>query len=259
MSFDAALTLVPNARRDHSWYAAFLLATGGQREEMEALRLARARAEAKPEDLSAQIALGIFLYVAREFEEAEEFLLELIERFPESWLAQLVLACVYLAGDRAVEALVTIEEAYAILNRQSELSEPFDNVFPGLFNLCCLRGGDDGNKHVARESMSSASTSDYWAVYHVQNVADEVPEGIWKPEPGHSDRHIPYWTPLQLALGNMGLGDMEAAIAALAGAVDEGDPLTIWLRRLPLFDELRGDPAFQALIARMNFPSLSLK
>ena len=75
---------------------------------------------------------------------------------------------------------------------------------------------------------------------------------------GHFDTYIPYWTPLQLALGLIGLEEKESAIAALTRAVSEGDPLTAWLRLLPLFDPLRGDPAFQALIERMNFPSPSL-
>jgi tetratricopeptide (TPR) repeat protein len=67
-SFDAALAIAPNRTRDHSWYAGFLLATG---REKEALRLVRSRAEERPEDLSAQIALGLFLYATRRVDEAE--------------------------------------------------------------------------------------------------------------------------------------------------------------------------------------------
>lgn len=260
-SFDAALAIAPHRTRDHSWYGGFLLATG---REKEALQLARSRAEEKPEDLSAQMALGVFLYVARRFEEAEEFLGEVTLLFPKSWLSRIVQACVYLADDRALEATLSIEDAYTILSEQSEYSEPFDNIFPGLFNLCRLRAGSAAGEYVPRVSMrtvESACGSDSWAVYQKgeERAAVDADGDRWVPEPGHSDKHIPYWTPLQLALGCMGLGQTESAIQMLTRAVGEGDPLTMWLQLLPLFDPLRGDPAFQALIKRMNFPSLSLK
>jgi Tfp pilus assembly protein PilF len=256
-SFDKAVALAPNAKRDHPWYAGFLLAIGGRRQEMEALRLARARAEAKPEDASAQVALGFFLYLVRQFDQADEFLCETIARFPQSLLARIVLACVHLAKDNAVEALVIIEQAHAIQDEHVPRGSFRDNVFPGLYHLCSLRYYGESNIHRSRESIEKAVGLDRTAVYEVRHDAGEIPgepgdyEG-W--DPGHFDTYIPYWTPLQLALGLMALEEKEAAIAALTRAVREGDPLTVFLRRLPLFDEIRGDAAFKSLIDGMNFP-----
>jgi tetratricopeptide (TPR) repeat protein len=253
-SFDAALQSAPNRTRGHSWYSGFLLATGNER---EALRLARSRVDENPDDLSAQIALGLFLYVTRRFQEAEEFLIEIAASFPKSWLARIVQACVYLARDQELEALVSVEQAHTILDNQSDNPPLRDNVFPGLLNLCQLLGGAEGGKHVARESMKRAIGHDSTAVHEVRHAAGEVPGDYDGWDPGEFDTHIPYWTPLQLALGFMRLGDAESANQALTRAVSEGDPLTAWLHLLPLFDPLRGDPAFQALIKRMNFPAPS--
>jgi tetratricopeptide (TPR) repeat protein len=251
-SFDAALQIAPNRTRDHAWYAGFLVAIG---REKEALQVTRSRVEERPDDLSAQIALGLFLYVTRRFGEAEAYLNEVAGSFPASWLARIVQACVYLARDQEVEALVSVEQAHTILVNQSDNPPLHDNVFPGLLNLCRWRGGTEGDKHVARETMKRAIGLDRSAVHEVRHNAGEVPGDYEGWDPGEFDTHIPYWTPLQLALGFMGLGEAESAIQALTRAVSEGDPLTAWLHLLPLFDPLRGDPAFEALIKRMNFPS----
>jgi len=131
-----------------------------------------------------------------------------------------------------------------------------ENVFPGLLNLCRMRGGAEGDKHLARESIKRAIGLDRSAVHEVRHATGEVPGDYEGWDPGEFDTHIPYWTPLQLALGHMGLGDTESAIQALTRAVSEGDPLTVWLHLLPLFDPLRDNPAFQALIKRMNLTAL---
>jgi tetratricopeptide (TPR) repeat protein len=253
-SFDAALALAPNRTRDHSWYAGFLLAVG---REKEALQLTRARAGESPDDLSAQIALRLFLYVTRQFEEAEEFLSEVAASFPKSWLARIVQACVYLARGGTLEAILSIEEAYTILCEQSEYSESRNKVFAGLFNLCRLSGGAESDGHVARESMKRAIGHDATAVHEVRHDAGEVPGDYEGWEPGQFDSFIPDWTPPQLALGFIGLEEKESAISALTRAVNEGDPWAAWLHLLPLLDPLRDDPAFRAHIERMNFPSLS--
>ena len=59
------------------------------------------------------------LHVARRFEEADEFLSEVVERCPQSWLARIVLECVHLVGCDPFEALLSIDEAHRILSEQS--------------------------------------------------------------------------------------------------------------------------------------------
>lgn len=59
----------------------------------------------------------------------------------------------------------------------------------------------------------------------------------------------------QLALVHIGLGDTEAAMEALQQAYREHATLLSYLKMDPRFDPLRGDPRFQDLLRRMNFPA----
>ena len=52
----------------------------------------------------------------------------------------------------------------------------------------------------------------------------------------------------------LGLGDHEQAISWLQVAADERDGMMPFLPTSSMFDPLRDDPRFQALLRRMNFP-----
>jgi tetratricopeptide (TPR) repeat protein len=245
-SFDAAIAIAPGLARDHSWYAGFLMA-GGRDED--ALRLARSRAGERPQDDSAQIALGFFLYLARRFDEAEECLNEVIGNFPKSWLAGIVLACVDLAKDSAVDGLVRIRLTHRLLCELNERSPQRNEVFPGLINLCRLRHWEEADHRLAREDLKSAFSWDRWSASEKKGG---VLPGDADEKPGHYDIQIRFWTPLQIALGFIGLEKKESAIEALSRAMDEGDPLAVLFPRLPLLDPLRGEPAFQELVKRVD-------
>ena len=53
----------------------------------------------------------------------------------------------------------------------------------------------------------------------------------------------------------LGLGDHDQAISWLERAAEERDGLYTWLIALFVFDPLRSDPRFQALLKKMNFPA----
>ena len=57
-----------------------------------------------------------------------------------------------------------------------------------------------------------------------------------------------------LAWASLGLGDNDQAISWLQQAADERDGQMAFLNTWFLFDPLRSDPRFQALLRRMNFP-----
>ena len=52
----------------------------------------------------------------------------------------------------------------------------------------------------------------------------------------------------------IGLGDYEQAISHLEQAAEERDGQMAWLKVAFVYDPLRSDPRFQALLRRMNFP-----
>ena len=58
----------------------------------------------------------------------------------------------------------------------------------------------------------------------------------------------------QLALVHIGLGETEPAMEALQRAYREHSTLLCYLKMDPRFDRLHGDPQFQDLLRRMNFP-----
>ena len=57
-----------------------------------------------------------------------------------------------------------------------------------------------------------------------------------------------------LAIVNVGLGNHEQASSWLQEAADDRDSLMAFVGHSFLFDPLRSDPRFQALLQRMNFP-----
>ena len=60
-----------------------------------------------------------------------------------------------------------------------------------------------------------------------------------------------------LALAWVGLGDHDRAIDWLEKAAEDRDGLMVFINRSQLFDPLRADPRFHALLRRMNFPPAS--
>ena len=60
--------------------------------------------------------------------------------------------------------------------------------------------------------------------------------------------HVP---PMAWAFAYIGLGD-DRMFAWLNKAVDDRDPVVTHLPSMPLYDSIRDDPRFQALLVRMN-------
>lgn len=57
-----------------------------------------------------------------------------------------------------------------------------------------------------------------------------------------------------VALVHAGLGDNDAAYAALEKAFEERSNWLVWLRLDPRWNALRADVRFAALVSRMRFP-----
>jgi len=52
------------------------------------------------------------------------------------------------------------------------------------------------------------------------------------------------------------LGDLESAIRVIRRSIDDRSEFAVWLKVHPLLARLRGEPAFQAQLKRVGFPSI---
>ncbi len=68
-----------------------------------------------------------------------------------------------------------------------------------------------------------------------------------------------YRSPYNIAVFYAGLDDRDRAMEWLEKAAQERAGLLVYLNVDPLFDSLRGDPRFQALLQRMNLPALAAR
>ena len=59
--------------------------------------------------------------------------------------------------------------------------------------------------------------------------------------------------PFNLALVYLGLGDHAKALDNLEGALAADSQMLAWIGRDAIFDSLRSEPAFIALLKRLNF------
>ena len=50
------------------------------------------------------------------------------------------------------------------------------------------------------------------------------------------------------------LGDSDRAFAELGNAIEAKDPGLMYLKRDPYLDPIRGDPRYEALVRKLNFP-----
>jgi serine/threonine-protein kinase len=63
-----------------------------------------------------------------------------------------------------------------------------------------------------------------------------------------------YVGPNEIAMSHLGLGEKEEAIRWLEEGYRVRDGNMILLKVWPIWDSLRGDPRFQDLLRRVNFP-----
>jgi eukaryotic-like serine/threonine-protein kinase len=63
-----------------------------------------------------------------------------------------------------------------------------------------------------------------------------------------------YTSPVSLAIMHLALDHKREALALLEQGYEQRDPLVVFLKIYYMFDPLRGDPRFQELLERMDFP-----
>jgi tetratricopeptide (TPR) repeat protein len=212
-SFAEALRLDADETQSHIWYQAFLVTTG--RAE-QALYIARRRANRIPEDLLAQLALGLMLHVTDKFSEAQQVLdsAQLLDQ--KHWGTDLLIGLNHLAMGETNKALSSFNRI------DSRTSDPTWPALSGLVSLCYAQNGE-----IERALQLMAELKSRHRV-----------------------------APDQLALAHMALGEPAEAIEALKGLFERRSAWGFWIHLWPMFEPLRKHEGFKQLIHRMNLPSL---
>jgi Tfp pilus assembly protein PilF len=243
MSFDLALKDNEVQTRYRAWYyPAFLMARG---KSAEALHLASERARENPEDLPSQIVLGIFLCLARRFDDAV-FALALAETMNvRHWLTHT--ASALLAVARREPAAAHIILVHQVIG---------DDLFPGLLALCLAEAlrlrNTPGEWGLSRREASNTLFEQIYAA--LDELIDRLPSPETQRNQLIAASQVKYIPPIQLALAQMAANDSRHALVSLRYAASEPCPLIAWLAFLPIFDSLRQEPAFIKLLALADRP-----
>ena len=157
--------------------------------------------------------VGWTFYLAGRHDRAREELERVLLRFPESLMAHFYLGYVWAALGR-------LDEALASLRIASERSGGMPFAAESAGWVLAMQGRRDEARRVLSASLARAATT--------------------------------YVPTSAIALIHLGLGDDEALFACLDRCVEERDAMLAWAKFMPVFDRVRPDPRFQALLARIG-------
>ncbi len=183
----------------------------------EALAEARLAWHLDPLSLAADLTVGETLYKARRHAEAVRHLEGTVRRHPEYGIAELVLALATIQDGRVEAGLSRLESAR--------------RRWPELLEVASLLG---------------------WA-YGVAEQPDEARQAVAELEALRRRGHVP---PILLAYPQIGLGEREAALESLEGALAARDWQLKLLAVDPVVEPLRAEPRFEALLARVGLPTI---
>ena len=183
------------------------------------------------------------------------------EAIAESQLAR-KLDPVSLAAGYTAAASYWWARQYDRFAAETEGLEQADPTYPGAHHLqgsACLRTGSykEAIKQYQRAIDLSGEDLPVWFVAHLAYAyarAGKKSEALRILDELRSRSKRQYVTPYAVAYVHTGLGDKHNAFQCLEGAYAERNTMLAFLRVDPLFDPLRSDPRFEALLRRMNFP-----
>jgi tetratricopeptide (TPR) repeat protein len=209
-----ATKLNPNYASAHQWYGIFLDSMG--RFEEGLLEFNRAR-ELEPLSLAINANIGnVHYYFARQYEQAVRQLTATLEMDPNFAFAPHGLGAVYLAKPTLGDALAEAQRAVAL--------EKSSARYIGLLGMAY---GAAGKRSEALK------------------ILDELQELS-------NHRYIPPTSAANI-LAHMG-GKRDEAFKELERGYEDHSWIMYQLKVNPIFDPLRSDPRFQALLDKMKFP-----
>lgn len=214
-SFKRAIELKPGYGTAHQWYATLLAVTGRVDEAKQEMRRAL---EIDPMSPNFLADLGQMHYFAREYAEAEAYCRKALEVAPDFIFAHEYLMDIYLKTGREADAF---EES-----RQRDRANAFD---------------------VAPANASETDDARLRATYLQSGRSSFLRQRIEALRRGRGPDGC-YMLAKTYAL----LGDREQALARLEKSYEAKDFLLPFVNPDPIFDDLRAEPRYHALLRRMN-------
>jgi TolB-like protein/Tfp pilus assembly protein PilF len=184
-----------------------------QSRTVEALREADRACELDPLNFYVRVSAALVCYFSGDYHAAIEHCEHVLELGPRYVPARRLMGAAYLQAGRMADALRALEAAHA----------EAPNAPIAIAWLAHARA-------VAGDRAGALQCLDQWRALD-------------------PSRHP---SPYHLAIAHMGLGDVEAACAALQTAIDQKDPAITYLAVEPRFTPLRSDARYAQVVDRLG-------
>ena len=181
----------------------------------EAIAAGKRFVELDPLSAGAVFGLGLAYFIARRFDAALGQMLKSVEMEPENLMHRVMLA-----------------DAYAYAGRTEEAVKECDRVLADARNVPMMR------------LVAATTYTKVGKIAEARSILDEF-EKAWKPGSALS---------VYVAVVHARLGEKDAAFEWLEKAYRDHVGLIIHLKSHPMFDELHGDPRFDAMVKRIGIP-----
>jgi tetratricopeptide (TPR) repeat protein len=211
--FKRGIELSPSYATGHHWYSVYLSAMGRHQEAIAEMTKAQ---ELDPFSLIINTELGLPYLYAREYDRAITHFQKAIEMDPNFAFAHFALAEAYDRKGRYEDALAEHDKSIALAGEPSQ----------GWLAMTGL----------LKDTYQTLGGKDYW------QKRLEVTRKLY-------DEHAV--TPKAVAEIYAVVGDKEQALGWLEKSYQEHDRFLVFLKVQSEFDTLRGDPRFEALIAKV--------
>ena len=225
--FHKAIDLNPGYATAHFWYGFHYLAMTGRLEE--ALAEAELAVSLDPLSAIAQEGRGFVLMVSRRYEEAIEqyrLLLEFEPSFYKAWTSQ----------GRVYAQMGDYARAIKMYEKGLQLGGTIPNILAALGQSHALNGETDRAREILQQLHEMSSSAS-----RTGSGTSAVPATCF-------------------AIVHLGLGENDRALEWLETGVERRQMPLSALKVHPIYDPLRNEPRFQALLVRIGLaPSLYRK
>ena len=209
--FQRAIDLHPALPIVYYWYGEYLMSMG---RPQEAIAMTRRAQQSDPVSPVVGASLGMILYLARQYDEADTVLQRAHEIDPNHFLPHMRLGLVRLQQHRSAEAIAEFKTAVALADHSTETLAALATAY--------AMAGKSGAARKLTAQLQASQAEHYVLPYNIAKIYAAA-------------------------------GARERALEWLERAYQEGNPDLIELNSEPLLDSLRGESEFCELMRRIGF------